>query len=193
MLIDEFLPNYDIRERHRIEVHAPIDITYAAVRQLDISEARLSTILFRLRGIPLGKDHGNRFDIDSFQKMRFILLGEKMNEELLLGLVGRFWTPTGALQRLDRDGYLNFKQPGYAKAAWNFSLIERTGGSTLLETETRVSCLDEASRKRFRIYWLLIGGFSGVIRREILKAIKKKAEGGGKIGEDSEWTHTNSC
>lgn len=176
MLIDEFLPDYDIRKRHRIEVHAPIDITYATARQLDISEARLSMILFRLRGIPVGKDHGDRFDIDNFEKTRFILLGEKMNEELLLGLVGRFWTPTGELQRLDRDGYLNFNQPGYAKAAWNFSLIERTDRSTFLETETRVYCTDEVSRKWFRIYWFFIGGFSGVIRREILKAIKKKAE-----------------
>ncbi len=177
MLIDEFLPNYDIRERRRIEVNAPIGITYATARRLDISEARLSMILFRLRGIPVGKDHGDRFDIDSFQKMRFILLGEKMNEEILLGLVGRFWTPAGELQRLDRDGYLKFRQPGYAKAAWNFSLTKGTDRSTLLETETRVYCIDEASRKRFRIYWFFIGGFSGVIRREILKAVKKKAEG----------------
>jgi hypothetical protein len=176
MLIDEFLPNYDIRERRRIEVNAPIDITYATARRLDISEARLSMILFRLRGIPVG-----RFDIDSFQRMRFILLGEKMNEELLLGLVGCFWTPTGELQRLDRDGYLKFNQPGYAKAAWNFSLTKRTDRSTFLETETRVYCMDEASRKRFRIYWFFIGGFSGVIRREILKAVKKKTEGIEKL------------
>jgi hypothetical protein len=96
-------------------------------------------------------------------------------------LVGRFWTPTGELQRLDHDGYLKFNQPGYAKAAWNFSLIERTDRSTFLETETRVYCTDEESRKRFRIYWFFIGGFSGVIRREILKAIKKKAEGVEKV------------
>ena len=181
MLIDDFLPNYDFSEKHRIQVRAPITVTYEAVRHLDITQSKLSMLLFRLRGIPTGKDGIAKFDIDNFQKMRFILLGERTNEEFLLGLVGRFWTVSGGLQRLDRNEYVNFDRPGYAKAVWNFSLVERPGQSTLLETETRVYCLDEGSRRRFQIYWFLIRGFSGMIRQEVLKAIKEKAERIDKI------------
>jgi hypothetical protein len=172
MLIDDFLPNYDVHEQHRIEVHAPIDRVYAEIRQLDISQAKLSMFLFRLRGISTS----SCFTLDDFLKMRFILLGEKPNEELLLGLVGRFWTLRGELRRLDAEGYRNFNVPGFAKAAWNFSLSERPDNSILLETETRVYCLDEGSRRRFRWYWLFIGGFSGLIRREVLQAIKRNAK-----------------
>ena len=46
----------------------------------------------------------------------------------------------------------------------------------LLSTETRIQCLDDHSRKRFRLYWGLIGPFSAWIRREMLRAVKKQVE-----------------
>ena len=176
MLIDDFLPIYDVRKRHRTRVHAPADRVYAAVRRLDISRAKLSMLLFRLRGIPAGLSAPSCFTLDDFLKMRFILLGEKPNEELLLGLVGRFWTTSGELRRVEAERFREFDEKGYAKAAWNFSLSEQPHGSVLLQTETRVYCLDNASRRRFRLYWLFIGAFSGLIRREILQAVKRNAE-----------------
>jgi hypothetical protein len=172
VLIDDFLPNYDVHERHRIKVYAPIERVYAEIRRLDISQAKLSMFLFRLRGISAP----SVFTLDDFLKMRFILLGEKPNEELLLGLVGRFWTLKGGLCRLDAEGYRRFNKPGFAKAAWNFSLSEQPDNSILLGTETRVYCPDDVSRRRFRLYWLFVGGFSGLIRREVLRAIKRNAE-----------------
>jgi hypothetical protein len=177
MLIDDFLSSYDVCERHQIIVHAPLDKVYAAVRHLDISQAKLSMFLFRLRGIPAGLSTPSCFTLEDFQKMGFILLDERPNEELLLGLVGRFWTPSGELRRVDSSGFRNFNEPGYAKAAWNFTLAKQPDASVLLATETRVYCLDKWSRRQFRLYWLLIGAFSGLIRREILRAIKRKAEG----------------
>ena len=176
MLIDDFLPIYDVREQHQTKVHAPIDEVYAAVRQLDISQAKLSMFLFWLRGLPAGLSAPSCFTLDDFLKTGFILLGEKTNEELLLGLVGRFWTPSGELRRLDVEGFRSFNEQGYAKAAWNFSLSEGLDKTVLLKTETRVYCLDDGSRKRFRLYWRLIGGFSGLIRREVLQAVKRNAE-----------------
>lgn len=172
MLIDDFLPAYDVCKRHRTKVRAPVDEVYAAVRQLDLSRAKLSMLLFRLRGIPAPPC----FTLDDLLKMRFILLGERPNEELLLGLVGRFWTPSGELRRLDSKGFRDFNEKGYAKAAWNFSLSELPDGSVLLGTETRVFCTDEVSRRRFRLYWLIVGAFSGLIRREVLRAVKRNAE-----------------
>jgi hypothetical protein len=176
MLIDDFLPNYNVRERHRVRVRAPVNKVYAAVRELDLREAKLSMLLFRLRGLPAGRTAPRCFKLDDFLKMRFILLGERVNEELLLGLVGRFWTLSGELRRLDAEGFRDFNEPGYAKAAWNFSLSEHSDKTVLLETETRVLCLDEASRRRFRFYWMFVGTFSGLIRKEILQAIKRNAE-----------------
>lgn len=176
MLIDDFLPMYDVRERHQTRVHAPVDKVYAAARRLDISRAKLSMLLFRLRGIPAGSLTPSCFTLADFLKMRFILLGERENEELLLGLVGQFWRPSGELLRLDAEGFKDFDKPGYSKAAWNFTLRAEPDEAVLLETETRVFCTDAASRRRFRFYWLFIGAFSGLIRREVLRTIKRNAE-----------------
>lgn len=176
VLIDDFLPDYDVRERHGIRVHAPIEKVYTTVRELDISQANLSMFLFRLRGLPAGRAAPSCFKLDDFLKMRFILLGERPDEELLLGLVGRFWTPSGELLRLDAEGFRDFKEPGYAKAAWNFTLAKQPHDEVMLATETRVYCLDETSRRRFRLYWLFIGAFSGLIRRELLRTVKRSAE-----------------
>ncbi len=104
MLIDEYLPIYDVRDRHDVEVHAPVERIYGAVRAMDISEARVTRLLFRLRGLPSPP----RFTLDDFLKMRFILLGERTDEELLLGLVGKFWTPAGELRLLTRGEFKNF-------------------------------------------------------------------------------------
>ncbi|MBV8817919.1 MAG: hypothetical protein JO022_06155 [Acidobacteriaceae bacterium] len=177
MLLDDFLPRYEVRERHRILVHASLARTYAAVRRFDVRRARWSTLLFRLRRLPTRKSAAPLpADLDGLLQMGFILLGERPPEELLLGAIGRFWAPVGELRRLDPEGYRNFHDPGYAKAAWNFSLTEQSAGTVLLETETRVAALDDASRRRLRCYWRLIAPFSGFIRRELLRVLKQNAE-----------------
>jgi hypothetical protein len=51
----------------------------------------------------------------------------------------------------------------------------RFDGETL-STETRVWAADPPARRRFRLYWLAIRPFSGLIRRLWLRAIKRRAE-----------------
>ncbi|MBI3658786.1 MAG: hypothetical protein HY232_20525 [Acidobacteria bacterium] len=182
MIIEEFLPVYDVVERHCIEIHAPQDAVYRAARALDLKESSLVRWLFRLRELParLGrKQESNNplgLNMDGLLRSGFILLAENPPHEFVLGLVGRFWTAAGDIQRLDADGYHHFSQPGYAKAAWNFSLSSRTPSVTHLATETRVHCLDEMSRQRFRRYWIFIRPFSGLIRRAGLRAIKRHTD-----------------
>lgn len=171
MLIDEFVPEYQVTERHATLVHAPVGQVYAAVRSLDLRTSPIIHGLFRLRGLPR-----DALTLDGLQRVRFTILAENPECEFLLGLIGRFWTVTGDLQRVDAAGFRSFDQSGYAKAAWNFSLASQPDGSVRLETETRIYCLDEASRRRFRRYWRLIGPFSALIRREVLRIMKRTAE-----------------
>ena len=172
MLIDEFLPTYDIAERHHVNMSVPVGEVYPAVRALDFRDSRITRWLFRVRGLPVPSS----LTLDGLLSIGFILLGERPQQELLLGVVGRFWTLTGGIRRLDVAGFRDFRRQGFAKAAWNFSLFERGDGMTQLVTETRVHCLDDESRRRFRLYWLLIGPLSAFIRKEVLRGIKRKAE-----------------
>lgn len=181
MLIDEYLSDYDVTERHSIAVHAPVEQVYVAVRKLDLSGSLTVRLLFRLRELPAWfKPRNNStqlgLTLEGLLRSGFILLAENPPREIVLGLVGRFWTVSGCIQKLDGDGFKSFSKPGFAKAAWNFSLIEHDANSTLLSTETRVKCTDSKSRKRFRFYWTFIRPFSGLIRRVALREIRRQAE-----------------
>lgn len=46
-----------------------------------------------------------------------------------------------------------------------------------LTTETRVFVTDDRSRRLFTGYWVVIRPFSGLIRRQWLAAIARRAEG----------------
>lgn len=183
MLIDEFLPVYDALERHQIDIHGSAERVYAAARKLDLSGSACARWLFRLRGLPAlffssakSRHEGLGLTLDGLLKNGFILLDESPPREIVLGLVGKFWSSSGCIQRLDTAGFLSFSTPDYAKAAWNFSLSPQMEGITRLVTETRVRCLDETSRRRFGFYWMFIRPFSGLIRMEALRAIKRQAE-----------------
>jgi len=171
MQIDVFAPRYDVAERYQIVVHAPPKRVCDAVRSLDLSRSPVARALLRLRGMP-----EKCLTLDGLLRTGFIILAEVPDKELVLGLVGRFWSLAGDLQSLDAVGFRSFDRSGYAKATWSFSLEPQEENLTRLITETRVVCLDSASRRMFRFYWLLIKPFSGLIRREALRAVKRAAE-----------------
>ena len=180
-LIDDFLPKYDFAEVHEIQVQAPIEVTYQKALDLDLSRSRIIRGLFMLREMPAFFSSRNRdreklgLTFVGLEKFGFILLGKNPSEEIILGLVGRFWTPSGDIRRLDIDGFRKFTEPGFAKTVWNFYFSEREN-QTVLTTETRIACLDDQSRRNFRAYWTFIKPFSGLTRKEILKVIKSESE-----------------
>ena len=170
MLIDEFLPEYDFVETHSIAIDASAAIVYAAANEVDFSDSFIVRWLLRLRGMS-----GEAVSLRNLEYSKFKILGEVVNKEVLIGLAGRFWSPWGDMQKVDASNFREFEKFGYAKAVWNFSL-DGSANETCLTTETRIRCLDNGSRRSFGFYWTFIQPFSGLIRMEMLKSIKKKAE-----------------
>ncbi len=179
MLIDEFMPKYDFDEKHETIVRASAETVYAALNSFDFNESAIVRWLFRLRGLASKSacDAGGQvLTLRDMTKFDFVVLDEKLNEEIVFGLVGKFWKPTGDLQRIEAEDFPGFNKNGYAKAVWNFTVVELAAKETRLTTETRVQCTDEASRSQFGFYWTFIKPFSGWIRREALRLAKEKAE-----------------
>ena len=170
MLIDEFLSEYDFVETHGISIHAGAAAIYRAAHEVDFAESFIIRWLFRLRGLS-----SENVTLRSLRRSRFELLGETTDRELVLGIVGRFWTIRGDLKKIDAESFKRFDTAGYAKAVWNFAL-RPDGADTRLTTETRIRCTDAESRRRFGFYWTFIRPFSGLIRMEMLRAIKRKVE-----------------
>ena len=183
MLIDRFMPEFDVTERHGTLVAAPPEAAYEAVRRVDLGRSAQIQVLFALRGMPaflLWRRRGGgrpTLTLDDLLRSGFSLLEEDPPFEIVLGLVGTFWRPTGGIRRIAGEEFEAFAEPGYAKAAWNFRVTPGTGGRCMVSTETRVRCTDDASRRKFVLYWAVVGLFSGVVRKQALKLIKRDAEG----------------
>lgn len=84
-------------------------------------------------------------------------------------------TPPGT----DLAGFAALEAPGAAKGAWNFRFEPLAGGRTRVTTVTRVAAGDAAARRSFGRYWRLIRPFSGLIRIEMLRALRRKLDPNG--------------
>jgi hypothetical protein len=194
MLIDEYLPRYDVRERHSLLVRASPRETYAALRSTDLAGAPLVRMLLLLRALPgaLGRGRAGldalrlrraeAITLATFEARGFRVLAETPPEELLIGLEGQFWRPAGGLCTPPSELFrVQAPSPGMARAVWNFALRPMANGETELRTETRVQCADAATRRRFLPYSWLIRPGSGVLRCAMLRAIRRTAEGSTEI------------
>ena len=184
MLLDDLLPDFDVHEVHTAELPGEPPKAMAAARAVTPGEIRMMGALLGLRSLPGRIKRApvvTRSDepfLDQALGLGFVLLGEQA-DEVVVGAVGRFWSPAGnrPLRIASRDDFLAFGEPGYAKAVMNVAVRPR-GTGTLISTETRIAATDPGARRRFRLYWLLIGPWSGLIRREWLRAAERRLAGG---------------
>ena len=182
MLIDSFAPTPDAVETHCIVINASCPTVYRTLWTADLGSS-VTKFLLMLRALPGFVARGCR-EFPKNQKITlqtlidsgFGLLAEKPGEEIVLGVTGRFWRPAGNISRFNRPDFDRPVLAGFARGVWNFSVREQVPGQTILTTETRVTCGDPASRRKFLAYWLVVRPFSGLIRLIMLKSVRKTAE-----------------
>lgn len=172
MLIDQFMPAFGVSERHSVVIQAPRETVYCVLDSQPLRLSWITRLLFAMRDLPATRN----MSLKDLENDGFIRLAEEQDNEIVLGIVGKFWRFSGCLQQMDAAGFQKFQKSGYAKTASNFSLHDRADATTELRTETRVSCTDPVSRRRFGLYWTLVKPFSGTIRKEILRTVKNAAE-----------------
>jgi hypothetical protein len=183
MLIDDFLPAFQVVEHHQRLVSASRGRTYAAIWDADFAASLLVKGLLILRAIPtLVSDPAGTHvpsvgvTLREILRQGFELLAEEPGREVLLGVSGRFWKLRENLSRAEPQRFREPVPEGLARAAWNFTVSERGEDTTLLSTETRVLCSGDAALRSFRRYWFVVGPFSGLIRRHMLRSIARVAE-----------------
>jgi hypothetical protein len=174
MLLDEFVPQYDFQERHRIIVPAPPEAVRRAAHEWQPGSSFLWRWLVRLRG--LGSLQGTLREFG--QANGFLQLADT-NHEVVYGQAGRFWAPNERAAMISPrtiDEFRRLSDPRCAVAAMSVRIEpDPSGHGTRLFTETRVRCLGAPARRWFRLYWLLIRPFSGLLRRSMLRGIKAEA------------------
>jgi hypothetical protein len=189
MLLDDYLPAFDVRAHYATRIAASPERVYACLRTAAFDRVRATQLLFALRTLPtiltapretwrrvLAELQPRRKILDDLLARGFSLLDERSDAELLLGTVAVFWRAREEFRLTDQAQFLASPPLGTAKAAWNFTVLPRLDGGTELRTETRILSADAATRRQFRAYWLLINPGFGLIRREMLAAIRSAAE-----------------
>jgi hypothetical protein len=159
--LDEFLPVYDVVERHQRHVPALADAAVAAALAAPVAPDGLVRTLFRLRGL-----HGGG-TVDG--AVRGLGFAELVHEPdcVVVGAAGRPWKPRGG-------GLVPFDKAGAGQIRMLLEVSATPDGTgSLLYTETRVAAMDAGSRRAFRRYWHVVGPFSGLIRTRWLAAAER--------------------
>ena len=182
-LLDTLMPAFDVREVHDVTVAAAPDRVWGALIEVSLREVPLFHLLMSARELP-GRVVGRRWltgDVsrpllEQMTTVGFVALGGRPGVDLALGLLTRPWRPGGGkAPAVDARSFMEFEEPGWAKAVLGFSATDVAGG-TLLRTETRVQATDPTARRWFRAYWVAVGWGSAATRRSWLAAVKRRAE-----------------
>jgi hypothetical protein len=174
-LIDAFLPDYDVRSRHSIGIRSDVARVYECLKTADVNASGVIRTLFAIRGIgsrALFK-HAERSPItlETLIQNTFVVLAERPGDEIVLGLIGRPWSPRYEVRQFEPSEFASFAEPGVAKIALNFKLDNAADG-VRLSTQTRVKCSDRASLRKFRLYWTFTAPFSELVWMEMLRLVR---------------------
>jgi hypothetical protein len=202
MLVDEFMPVYDMSDAVATVVHADSPATWDALMEVDLVKVGRSKplvgLLGALRMLPeIASDllHGERpatapnglrlrdlADVPS-QNGGWVLLDERPGEEIALGLVGKFWRPVISYADVSSADFKKFSEPGYAKHVYSLGARELDGGTTLLRGEMRVATTDAHARRWFRRYWTLgVGSGAHVLVNGVIESARDEAEAANEHG-----------
>jgi hypothetical protein len=200
MLLEDLMPVYDVVERHHTTVRAAPATVFAAIKSFDLSESLLTRLLLFVRAVPgwlvavvkspsaaVMELRARRAELRlaDMERAGFKVVAEDAPRELVIGVLGKFWNVRGdRCPEVTAASFAAGPPRSYALAGWNFTVEANGNGGSELRTETRVWCADDV-RLKFRVYWLVIRPGSGLIRHEILRAIRRNAEAVASSGLES--------
>jgi hypothetical protein len=185
-VLDDVLPAYRHRERHTMQIAAAPEAVWSALHAVSAGDLRLTRVLTTIRALPARLPGGrmpggglpaDRGFIEAFLERGYRELRVDPPWTLVAGAARQPWRLRGGetVDVVDLDGLRAFARPGFVLIATSFEL-EALGDGTRLCTETRVQPTDAAAARAFRPYWWAIRAGSGLIRRDMLHAVRRRAE-----------------
>lgn len=179
-LLDQFMPQYEVAERHHIPVSAPAAITFSAATHLDLAQSAVIQAIFKTRELVL------RSRLDGVARPRALLaqmkalgwgvLAEIPDREIVMGAATQPWEANVVMRALPPDQFAAFRDPGYVKIVWTLRADPTGSAESVARTETRVTTTDPTARAKFRRYWSFFSPGIILIRHISLGLVKKDAE-----------------
>ena len=182
-LLDRFLPEYEVVERHQTRIAAPADVTFAAARAMNLAASPVVRAIFRGRELLMRSSVEERPEqrplqslIDEVLSIGWGVLAQESGREIVLGAVTQPWKSDVTFRALPPDEFAAFDEPGFAKIAWTIRAEPLGPATSRFYTETRVATTDTEARKRFRRYWTMVSPGVRLIRRESVRLVRADAE-----------------
>jgi hypothetical protein len=86
------------------------------------------------------------------------------------------WKAVVRFQGLPPAEFLRFSAPGFTKIVWALAARPITLDVRVLSMETRVLAADPASRRTFRVYWLVVSPGVRLMRLVVLYHARRELE-----------------
>lgn len=197
MLVDELMPVYDVSDGVATVVEADLETTWAALMNvdlIDVGRKRPSVaVLGALRLLPDIVGHLLHGELPPWQpehlrlrdlatlpldKGGWVLLGVREQDEIALGLVGKFWRPVIEFARVSSAAEFEaFCEPGFAKTIYALSVQTLGERRTRLSGVMRTATTDEQARRWFRRYWAFgVGSGAHLLVNGLLDVTREMAE-----------------
>ncbi|HLM19387.1 MAG TPA: hypothetical protein VK549_16310, partial [Acidimicrobiia bacterium] len=163
LLIDSFMPTFDVTIAEHVIVRRDPATTFREARELDFMSIHtpLLDVAMWARGLP-ARLAGHAVEAPPRLVLArgdplpgWSVLGEDPDRELVFGAVGKFWQPNIEWRDVAVDDFGAFTEPGWGKIAANFSVVPYGECATLLTYDCRTTTTDSASRQKFLRYWTL--------------------------------------
>jgi hypothetical protein len=193
LLLDRFIPAYEVVERHHVRVAAPADATLSAACNMNLQQSPVARAIFKGRQLILGgKPEGNPVPLGLVAQAKawgWGVLAEVPGREIIFGGMTQPWLANPVFRALPPDEFQAFAEPGYVKIAWTLRADPIDETKSVFRTETRVATTDAVSHAKFRRYWALLSPGIILIRWASLGPLKTEAERSARQAQFSRAHH----
>jgi hypothetical protein len=174
MTIDDLLPAWDWRSAHATRVAAAPERAAAAVRACGGRDLPLTGALMRVRALGR-RTFDDRPIIEAMSRIGLAVLVDEERAVVLGGVLAPWRLRGGHVAVASVEEFAGLAAPGWVRVAAAFT-VTGDGAGSRVASETRIAATNDAARRRFGRYWRVVGPFSGITRREMLAAIRRRAE-----------------
>jgi hypothetical protein len=195
-LLELYMSEYEVAERHHIRVAAPAETTFTAMCEMKMSQPTIIQALFKMRELVLNcaeslakhefatcasnqQEHTTTESKEFLSAMKAVgwgLLAEIPGRECVLGAVTQPWVAKPVFRAVRPEDFAAFKEPGYVKIVFTLRADPLSASESIARTETRATTTDPIARAKFRRYWALVSPGVILIRRGLLRSVKTDAE-----------------
>lgn len=181
-LIERFMPQADVAERHETLVRAPAEAVFDMAQKFDLQSISIIRAIFwlrakLLRAAPPPPHLFAKGLVAETQALGWGILAVRPGRELVAGSVTQPWKADVVFAPVAPEHFAAFSEPGMVKIVWTLEAEPLGPALTRFRTETRAFATDAAARERFRRYWRWARVGIIPIRWLLLPALRRQAQG----------------